>query len=82
MVALCKPIAPLYSGALLISVFRALAALENSKLFSSLILIDPVMIKPCNEEEAIIVDGQATYLVSGALNRRSTWSSKYVVLTW
>jgi len=52
------------------------AALENPKLFSSLILIDPVMIKPCNEEEQVIVDGQATRLISSALNRRSIWSSR------
>ncbi len=60
------------------SYLRVFAALENPKLFSSLILIDPVIIKPYDREEQGLVDVRTTGLILGALNRRTTWSSKYI----
>lgn len=53
------------------------AALENPKVFSSLILVDPVIIKPYDQEEDQgQVDARVTGLLNGALNRRSVWPSK------
>ncbi|KAF9450037.1 hypothetical protein P691DRAFT_811281 [Macrolepiota fuliginosa MF-IS2] len=52
------------------------AALENPKLFSSLILVDPVIIKPYDTEEQGLADHRTDGLIYGALNRREVWSSK------
>jgi len=54
----------------------AFAALENPKLFSSLILVDPVIIKPYDREEQGLSDVRVTDLVYSSLNRRSVWPSK------
>lgn len=56
---------------------RALAALTCPHLFSSLVLIDPVIVKPVGQ---LIHDSpHANQLVLGALLRRETWSSRQVL---
>ncbi|KAG6860707.1 hypothetical protein C0995_008292 [Termitomyces sp. Mi166 len=52
----------------------ALAALTQPKLFSSVILIDPVILKPTGS--LIHESEQKNRLVFGALTRRETWSSR------
>ncbi|KAF5350679.1 hypothetical protein D9756_008735 [Leucocoprinus leucothites] len=52
------------------------AALENPKLFSSLVLIDPVIIKPYDRQEQGLADSRTNGLIYGALNRRESWPSK------
>ncbi|KAJ3564589.1 hypothetical protein NP233_g8198 [Leucocoprinus birnbaumii] len=57
------------------------AALENPKLFSSLILIDPVIIKPYDLEEHAHADSRTNNLIYGALSRREEWLSREDALT-
>ena len=51
------------------------------KLFSSLVLIDPVIVKPPSTEQEYAEGTQerTDNLILGALMRRDTWSSKYVL---
>ncbi|KAF8632402.1 hypothetical protein AX17_004843 [Amanita inopinata Kibby_2008] len=51
----------------------ALAALTNPDLFSSLILLDPVIVKPLKPEDP---KDHTDRLTLGALARRETWKSK------
>ncbi|KAG6877792.1 hypothetical protein C0993_003886 [Termitomyces sp. T159_Od127] len=53
-----------------------LAALIQPKLFSSLILIDPIIIKPTGTGGSLNESGLKSTLVLGALTRRDTWSSR------
>ncbi|PFH44988.1 hypothetical protein AMATHDRAFT_10265 [Amanita thiersii Skay4041] len=50
-----------------------LAALTNPKLFSSLILVDPVLVKPLRPTDP---KGHTDGFILGALSRREVWSSK------
>lgn len=56
-----------------------LAALTHPALFSSLILIDPVIVKP--KHNISVESVAAGRLVLGALMRRDTWPSQYVTLS-
>lgn len=78
-VVLCEPLCSLSLRHILI-LLRAFAALESPKLFSSLILVDPVILKPYDREEQAPADVRVTDLIYGSLNRRSVWPSKYVAL--
>ncbi|KAG6841357.1 hypothetical protein C0991_011900 [Blastosporella zonata] len=51
-----------------------LAALTLPKLFSSIFLIDPVIVKPTGN--LLHESGRANKLVQGAILRRETWSSR------
>jgi hypothetical protein len=59
--------------------YSTLAALTHPALFSSLILIDPVIVKPKND--ITIESVAAGQLVLGALMRRDTWPSQYIPLS-
>ncbi|RDB23617.1 Peroxisomal membrane protein LPX1 [Hypsizygus marmoreus] len=52
-----------------------LAALTHPALFSSIFLIDPVIVKPPFPDVAIPASQRVDQLVLGALTRRDTWSS-------
>ena len=60
---------------------RTLAAQMFPKLFSSLVLIDPVIVKPPSTEQEYAEGTQerTDNLILGALMRRDTWSSKSVL---
>lgn len=53
-----------------------LAALTYPRLFSSLILVDPIIIRPGHFEEC--EDAYLVALALGALQRRDVWPSRYV----
>ncbi|KAF7762184.1 hypothetical protein Agabi119p4_8777 [Agaricus bisporus var. burnettii] len=54
----------------------AVAALEHPELFSSLMLIDPVILEPYATKELELSNPRVNVNVIGALNRRETWPSK------
>lgn len=54
---------------------RTLAALTHPALFSSLVLIDPVIVKP--KPDTSVESVAAAQLVLGALMRRESWPSRY-----
>ena len=60
---------------------RTLAAQMFPKLFSSLVLIDPVIVKPPSTEQEYAEGTQerTDNLILGALMRRDTWSSRSVL---
>ena len=53
---------------------RSLAAAMFPQLFTSLILIDPIILRPWEKKHLATIE----FMVKGALNRRDTWSSRYV----
>jgi hypothetical protein len=57
--------------------FSALAALTQPQLFSSLVLIDPIIVQPTNGSNTTFHE-QHQQLTFGALMRRETWDSRRV----
>lgn len=53
--------------------------MEHPELFSSLMLIDPVILEPYATKELELSNPRVNVNIIGALNRRETWPSKYVV---
>ncbi|TFK31945.1 Alpha/beta hydrolase family-domain-containing protein [Crucibulum laeve] len=54
----------------------ALAAIIHPQLFSSIVLVDPVIIKPTDDINSMLHDPHTSTLVLGSLTRRETWSSR------
>lgn len=81
-VALCKKVhCP--SSTRAHPVFRVHAAVSHPKLFSALILLDPVIVLPLIGEGMAWADywgalDPLTALLDGAVARRNGWGSKYV----
>jgi len=55
--------------------YSSLAAAFYPSLFTSLILVDPVVLRP-NDRKLLRVDNTSD-LAFGALGRRDTWPSRY-----